>query len=95
MPSMIEEAGGDQAGTKLDAGFKLGETEQQLLGQMVGEMSLLELMSLVARTNKSKFRGQILKPLIEAGFIERTIPEKPTSPKQRYRLTPRYQKEER
>ena len=106
MPSVIEELGRDQAGTKLGpgwdqagtklgTGFKLGETEQQLLGQMVGEMSLLELMSLVARTNKSKFRGQILKPLIEAGFIEPTMPEKPTSPKQRYRLTPRYQKEER
>lgn len=80
----------DQAGTKLE----LNETMQQLLAQMAGEMVLLELMSLVERSNKSKFRNQVLNPLIESGFIELTIPEKPTSPKQRYRLTSHYKKRE-
>jgi len=78
----------DQAGVKLE----LNESMRQLLGQMAGEMTLLELMSLAKRSNKSKFRDQVLKPLIAAGFIELTIPEKPTSPNQQYRLIPGYQK---
>jgi len=44
-------------------------------------------MSLVGRSNRTKFRDQVLKPLLDAGFIEMTIPDKPTSSKQKYRLT--------
>ncbi|MFZ5759249.1 MAG: Fic family protein [Thermodesulfobacteriota bacterium] len=44
-------------------------------------------MNLVGRTNRTKFRDQILRPLLDAGFIEMTIPDKPTSSKQKYRLT--------
>lgn len=35
----------------------------------------------------TKFRNQILKLLIDAGWLEMTIPDKPTSSKQKYRLT--------
>jgi DNA-binding PadR family transcriptional regulator len=45
-------------------------------------------MALAGRTNRTKFRDQVLKPLIEAGFIEMTVPDKPRSSKQRYRTTP-------
>ena len=44
-------------------------------------------MRLRGRTNRSKFRKQMLKPLIETGLLEMTIPEKPTSSRQKYRLT--------
>ena len=44
-------------------------------------------MLLEGRSDRSKFRKQILKPLIDAGWIEMTIPEKPTSSRQKYRLT--------
>ena len=37
--------------------------------------------------NREHFRKAYLEPLISAGWIERTISDKPTSPNQRYRLT--------
>ncbi len=39
------------------------------------------------RSNRTKFRDQVLSPLLEAGLVEMTIPDKPTSSKQRYRIT--------
>jgi ATP-dependent DNA helicase RecG len=44
-------------------------------------------MAVARRTNRTKFRDQVLNPLMEMGFIEMTIPGKPTSSKQKYRLT--------
>ena len=44
-------------------------------------------MVVMGRTNRTKFRNQVLRPLLEAGWIEMTIPDKPTSRKQRYRTT--------
>ena len=45
------------------------------------------LMAMAGRTNRTKFRDQVLRPLLEAGWIEMTVPDKPTSRKQRYRTT--------
>jgi ATP-dependent DNA helicase RecG len=47
----------------------------------------VELMSIANRTDRTKFRNQVLNPLLEAGLIEMTIPDKPRSSKQKYRLT--------
>ncbi len=44
-------------------------------------------MASVSRKDRTKFRNQILKPLLDAGWLEMTIPDKPTSSKQKYRLT--------
>ena len=44
-------------------------------------------MELSGKSNRTKFRDQVLKPLLAEGLIEQTIPDKPTSSKQRYRLT--------
>ncbi len=46
-----------------------------------------DLMSIVGRADRTKFRNQVLKPLLESGWIEMTIPEKPNSRLQKYRLT--------
>ncbi|WP_071057830.1 Fic family protein [Pelistega sp. MC2] len=58
---------------------------QELLQILDGDYSIQELMQIVNRSNRTKFRRQYLKPLIELGLIEMTIPDKPTSSKQRYR----------
>ena len=46
-----------------------------------------DLMEIIGRTDRTKFRNQVLKPLLEGGFLQMTIPEKPTSSKQRYQTT--------
>ncbi|HCV78224.1 MAG TPA: transcriptional regulator [Pseudomonas sp.] len=47
-----------------------------------------ELMSFAGRSNRSKFHEQVLAPLLARGLVEMTLPDKPDSSKQRYRLTP-------
>ncbi len=44
-------------------------------------------MEVVGRSDRTKFRNLLLAPLLEQGLIEMTIPDKPRSSKQRYRLT--------
>ncbi len=44
-------------------------------------------MKVAEQTNRTRFRKTILRPLLDTGLIEMTIPDKPRSSKQRYRLT--------
>jgi len=46
-----------------------------------------ELQAAADITHREHFRKAYLEPLVAAGWLERTIPEKPTSPNQKYRLT--------
>jgi len=50
-------------------------------------ISIEMLMKVAGQTNRTRFRKSILRPLLEAGLIEMTIPDKPRSSKQKYRLT--------
>ena len=34
-------------------------------------------MALVSRKDRTRFRNQVMKPLLDAGWLEMTIPEKP------------------
>jgi ATP-dependent DNA helicase RecG len=51
------------------------------------EQPLIAMMNRAGRSDRSKFRDGIVKPLLEAGLLELTIPDKPQSRLQRYRLT--------
>ncbi len=73
----------DQVGTKSG----LSPDQVQILQNLSSEQSLAELIGLLGRTNRTKFRDQVLRPLVDAGLIEMTIPDKPQSSKQKYRLT--------
>ena len=44
-------------------------------------------MKVAGQANRTRFRKAILRPLLDAGLIEMTIPDKPRSSKQKYRLT--------
>lgn len=39
------------------------------------------------RSDRTKFRDQVLAPLLETGLLQMTIPDKPRSSKQQYRTT--------
>jgi ATP-dependent DNA helicase RecG len=70
-------------------GTKLGLSgdQVQILRQTQIEQSISTLMAAIGRANRTKFRDQVLNPLLASGLVEMTIPEKPTSSKQRYRIT--------
>ncbi|MFI3297481.1 MAG: DUF4062 domain-containing protein [bacterium] len=52
-----------------------------------GDMNRIDLQNKLNIIYKSYFREEYLSPAIEDGYIELTIPDKPTSSKQKYRLT--------
>ena len=75
-----------------DIGTKKGLSRDHLiiLKKCKEESSALELMKILKRTNKSKFKTAIINPLIDHKFLELTIPESPKSPSQKYRLTGKF-----
>ena len=54
------------------------------------ESTAVELMKILKRTNRTKFKHAIIEPLIDHSFLERTIPDSPKSPSQKYRLTGKF-----
>jgi len=73
----------DQVGTK--SGLTVQQV--QVLETAESPKSLPELMESVGRTNRTKFRDQVVRPLLDSGLLEMTIPAKPRSSNQRYRTT--------
>jgi ATP-dependent DNA helicase RecG len=65
-------------------------TEQvlQLLRACRGEQSRADLMDAVGLTHREHFREAYLVPALAVGYLEMTIPDKPKSSRQKYRLTP-------
>ena len=62
----------------------------KILKNCKNESSANELMEILKRTNKSKFKNAIINPLVENGFFELTNPDTPKSPTQKYRLTSQF-----
>ena len=54
------------------------------------ESTAVELMKILKRTNRTKFKHAIIEPLIDHSFLERTIPDSPKNPSQKYRLTGKF-----
>ena len=82
----------DNNNDSLILGTKKGLSRDHLkiLKNCKNESSATELMKILNRTNKSKFKNTIVNPLIENGFFELTNPDKPKSPTQKYRLTNKF-----
>jgi hypothetical protein len=52
-----------------------------------GELGRDELQDCVGITDRKHFRTEYLRPAMDQGLVEMTIPDKPRSSNQRYRLT--------
>jgi ATP-dependent DNA helicase RecG len=79
-PQDTEEAGGEVTGDVT------GEV-RLLLTAIRGEMGRRHLQAAMQLKSEENFRQRYLTPALEAGLIEMTIPGKPKSRSQKYRLT--------
>jgi len=59
----------------------------ELLAAIEGEMGREALQSALGLSDRKSFRERYLKPALDDGLIEMTLPDKPSSRLQKYRLT--------
>lgn len=65
---------------------QVGDSVKRLLAAIGAEtLSAVEIMKRLGLSHRPTFRKNYLVPALEANLIERTIPDKPNSSKQRYR----------
>ncbi|WP_367183864.1 Fic family protein, partial [uncultured Bacteroides sp.] len=89
------QTGQDQVGTKLgpswdQVGTKLALSRgeiQTILKTCISEKSLMEIITLLHFSNRTKFRNKYINPLIEEGLLAMTVPDKPNSRLQKYYTT--------
>jgi len=76
-------------------GIKLGPGRDQVTAQVTAQVlnfcqeprKSSEIMELIGLKHWKTFQANYLKPLLQQGLLAMTIPEKPTSSKQRYVTT--------
>ena len=87
-----------QAGTKLapswhQVGTKLALSDIENIEKLIifcSEIrSVVDMLSFMGLSDRTKFRKKYVNPLLEEGILEMTIPDKPNSQNQKYRLTPK------
>ena len=83
----------DDTGTRHAGGATEQVTEQvasllHRLGQRPEPVAASDLMAALGLRHRPTFLYNYLTPALEVGLIARTIPDKPRSRNQRYRLTP-------
>ena len=74
----------EQVGTKIGLGW---DEVEKLFIALQEPRTMTELKELYQWSNTTKFRAKYVSPLIDAQFVGMVLPNKPTSPKQRYFLT--------
>ena len=72
----------DPVGTQLQMSI-----QERILLMCKTPCATKSLMELVDRKNRTKFKRTVIHALMDDGLIEWTIPDKPTSRLQKYRLT--------
>ena len=59
----------------------------RLVGILKGEMGIRDMMEVMGMKSRPMFLNNYLTPALKAGLIERTQPNSPNSPTQKYYLT--------
>ena len=70
------------------AGEVAGEV-MRLLPALKGEMKRKEIQDALGLRHEEHFRAAYLLPALAEGYVEMTVPDKPKSSQQKYRLTPK------
>lgn len=65
----------------------ISEKMVRLVGALKGEMSIRDMMDVMGMKSRPMFLNNYLTLALKAGLIERTQPDSPNSPTQKYRLT--------
>jgi len=66
---------------------QVDESIKRVVIVIYGEVKRNEIQEALELRHRETFLNNYLNPAMEQGYIEQTIPDKPTSPNQRYRLT--------
>ncbi len=86
----------DQVGTKsgIKSGTKSGtklalspEKLEKILRYCMNSEKIANMCHSLGYNDRTKFKKNYINPLLDAGLLEMTIPEKPTSSQQKYRTT--------
>ena len=64
-----------------------GSIQERVISFCDVPRSTKELLDMVGRSDRTKFKRFVLRVLVEDGILEWTIPDKPNSRLQKYRLT--------
>jgi ATP-dependent DNA helicase RecG len=84
----VERGSTGEVTTEVPRKYHGSTAEVQLLKVLSEEMTRQQLQVALELRNDEHFRKSYLLPALQAGLIEMTIPDKPRSSKQKYRLTP-------
>lgn len=82
-PGTKPESSQHQDGTK----SALSRHQVKILYKCVEAQPLTTLIKITGRSDRTKFRHQVLSPLLESELLEMTVPDQPRSRNQKYRLT--------
>ena len=87
----VSEAGTKSKPSQAKVGTKLALSWHQvkILHKCLIKSSIGDLMEIAERTDRTKFRDQVLNPLLGEDLVRMTVPDKPTSRNQRYETTDR------
>ncbi|TVQ28989.1 MAG: transcriptional regulator [Spirochaetaceae bacterium] len=86
-PRLQADATGVQVTFPTSTRLALSRHQVYVLRKSMNESKLVDLMAALGRTDRTKFRNQILGPLLEEGLVEMGRPNTPTSSRQTYRIT--------
>jgi len=77
--------GGDagRAKTKLLSQAVPSPSQGELIRHATEPRTLAELMAIAGHSNRTRFRAEVLAPLLDADLLEMTEPDRPKSPMQR------------